>query len=153
MLIAEINERKNLSLALSANARTAFSEDDTALALPVAIEARYVFEPPEAEVLRILGSAAFAPGPRFRFADSSKSTLTVESNSSGTVGAYAGTEGVIRLVSTSTGELLSFIEAGSPVTGLSISNDDQPDCRQPGGPVGRRLGLEQRRRSLPTSGS
>ena len=153
LLIAEINERKNLSLALAANARTAFSEDDTALALPVAIEARYVFEPPEAEVLRILGSAAFAPGPRFRFADSSKSTLTVESNSLGTVGAYAGTEGVIRLVSTSSGELLRFIEAGSPVTGLSISNDDQLIAASLADQSVGVWDLNSGRRSLPTSGS
>ncbi len=123
--IAEINERKNLSLALAANARTAFSEHNPALALPVAIEARHVFDPPEAEVLRILGRSAFAPGPRFRFTDSTRSTLTVTSNATGTVGAYAGSDGVIHLVSASTGELLRAIEAGSPVTGLSISGDDQ----------------------------
>ncbi len=123
--IAEINERKNLSLALAANARAALSEHDPALALPVAIEARQVFEPPEAEVLRILGLAAFSPGPRFRFADSPQSILAVEPNSDGSIGAYAGTEGVIRLVSSSTGELLRAIETGSPVTGLAISGDDQ----------------------------
>ena len=125
MHVAEINERKNLSLALAANARTAASEHDPALALPVAIEARKAFEPPEAEVMRILGSATFAPGPRFRFDHSSQSTLTVESSSSGDFGAFAGTDGFIRLVSTSSGELLLEIEAGSPVTGLSISPDDQ----------------------------
>lgn len=122
--IAEINERKNLSLALAANARAAFSEHDPALALPVAIEARKVFDPPEAEVMRILGLTAYAPGSRFRFEHSAKSTLTVESSSDGATGAYAGSDGVIRLVSTSSGELLREIDAGSPVTGLSISSDD-----------------------------
>ena len=125
MNVAMINERKNLSLALAANARTAFSEHDPALALPVAIEARGVFEPPEAEVLRMLGLATYAPGPRFRFAHSSKSTLTVQANSTGSFGAYAGTEGVIRLVDTSTGELMREIETGAAITGLSISGDDQ----------------------------
>ncbi len=123
--IAEINERKNLSLALAANARTALSENDPALALPVAIEARHVFEPPEAEVLRMLGLAAYSPGPRFRFADSPKSILAVEPSADGSLGAYAGTEGVIRLVDFSTGELLLEIDAGSPITGLSISSDDK----------------------------
>ena len=123
--VAELNERKNLSLALAANARGALSEHDPALALPVAIEARHVFDPPEAEVLRILGTATFAPGPRFRFSDSPQSTLAVDTNSYGSIGAYAGSEGIIRLVSNVTGEALRAIETGSPVIGLSISPDDR----------------------------
>ena len=123
--IAEINEKKNLSLALAANARTAFGEHDPALALPVAIEARHVFEPPEAQVLRMLGLATYAPGPRFRFDHSSKSTLTVQASSSGSFGAFAGTEGVIRLVDTSSGEMMREIDTGSVVTGITISVDDQ----------------------------
>ena len=89
--IAEINERKNLSLALSANARNALSVNEPALALPVAIEAQSAFQPPEPEVLRILGLATFSPGPRFRYADSSLSVLTVASSPQGMTGAYAGT--------------------------------------------------------------
>ncbi len=123
--VAEINERKNLSLALAANARGSLGEHDPGLALPVAIEARHVFDPPEAEVLRILGTTTFAPGPRFRFSDSALSILAVESNSDGSIGAYAGTEGVIYLVSNISGETTSSVDAGSPVTGLSISPDDQ----------------------------
>ena len=124
MHVAEINERKNLSLALAANARTALSEHDPALALPVAIEARHVFEPPEAEVLRILGAATFSPGPRFRFADSPRSILGVAFNSDGSVGAFAGSEGVIYLVSANTGDRLNAIEAGSPVNAVAFSPDD-----------------------------
>ncbi|MDE2858939.1 MAG: protein kinase [Chloroflexota bacterium] len=123
--VAEINERKNLSLALAANARGSLSEHDPALALPLAIEARHAFDPPEAEVVRILGLAAFSPGPRFRFADSPQSTLAVATSSDGSIGAYAGSEGVIRLVDTFSGDLLSMIETGSPVIGLSISPDDR----------------------------
>ncbi len=123
--VAEINERKNLSLALAANARGSLSEHDPALALPLAIEARHAFDPPEAEVVRILGLAAFSPGPRFRFADSPQSTLAVAPNSDGSIGAYAGSEGLIRLVNTYTGESLLLIETGSPVIGLSISPDDR----------------------------
>ena len=122
--IAEINERKNLSLALAANARTALSEHDPALALPVAIEARHVFQPPEAEVLRMLGLSAYSPGPRFRFEGSPQSILAVEPSSDGLFGAYAGSEGVIRLVDLVTGELMLEIAAGSPITGLSINSDD-----------------------------
>ncbi len=124
MHVAEVNERKNLSLALAANARTALSEHDPALALSVAIEARHVFEPPEAEVLRILGAATFSPGPRFRFTDSPQSILGVAFNSDGSVGAYAGSEGVIYLVDTSTGESLSSIVTGSPVNAVAFSEDD-----------------------------
>lgn len=124
MHVAEVNERKNLSLALAANARTALSENDPALALPVAIEARQVFEPPEAEVLRILGAATFSPGPRFRFTASPKSILAVAFNSDGSVGAYAGSEGVVYLVDTSTGEGISAIAAGSPVNAVAFSPDD-----------------------------
>ncbi len=123
--IAEINERKNLSLALAANARGSLSENEPALALPLAIEARHVFDPPEAEVLRILGKTAFAPGPKFRFADSPQSTLAVVTTSDGGIGAYAGSEGLIRLVDTSSGDMQNMIETGSPVIGLSISPDDR----------------------------
>lgn len=121
--VAEINERKNLSLALASNARTALSEDNPALALPVAIEARGVFDPPEAEVLRILGQAAFTPGPRFRFTDSPRSILGVAFNADGSIGAYAGSEGLIRLFNTSTGEAIRSIDAGSPVNSVAFSPD------------------------------
>ena len=124
MHVAEVNERKNLSLALAANARTALSEHDPALALPVAIEARYVFEPPEAEVLRILGAATFSPGPRFRFTDSPQSILGVAFNSDGSVGAYAGSEGLVYLVNTSTGEGIRTMAIGSPVNAVAFSPDD-----------------------------
>jgi len=124
MHVAEVNERKNLSLALAANARTALSEHDPALALPVAIEARHVFEPPEAEVLRILGAATFSPGPRFRFTDSPQSILGVAFNSDGSVGAYAGSEGVVYLVNTSTGASITTIATGSPVNAVAFSEDD-----------------------------
>ena len=123
MHVAEVNERKNLSLALAANARTALSEHDPALALPVAIEARGVFEPPEAEVRRILGAATFSPGPRFRFTDSPQSILGVAFNSDGSVGAYAGSEGVIYLVDTSTGESIRSIETGSPINAVGFHPD------------------------------
>ena len=121
--IAEINERKNLSLALSANARNALSVNEPALALPVAIEAQNAFQPPEPEVLRILGLATFSPGPRFRYADSSLSVLTVASSPQGMTGAYAGTEGVIYLVDNQRGEMIQAIEAGSPIMALSFSPD------------------------------
>ncbi len=121
--IAEINERKNLSLALAANARSALSEHEPALALPVAIEAEHAFQPPEAEVLRILGLAAFSPGPRFRYADSSRSILAVASSPTGMTGAYGGTEGVIYLVNNKTGETIRSIDAGSPIMGLAFSPD------------------------------
>lgn len=124
MHVAEVNERKNLSLALAANARTALSEHDPALALPVAIEARHVYEPTEAEVLRILGAATFSPGPRFRFSDSPQSILGVAFNSDGSLGAYAGSEGVVYLVDTSTGESVISIATGSPVNAVAFSPDD-----------------------------
>ena len=121
--VAEVNELKNLSLSLAANARTALSENDPALALPVAIEARHVFEPPEAEVLRILGSAAFAPGPRFRFTDSPNSILGVDVSADGAMSAFAGTEAVIYLVNTSTGEGVGSISTGSPISAVGFSPD------------------------------
>lgn len=123
MHVAEINERKNLSLSLAANARTALSENDPALALPVAIAARQVFDPPEAEVLRILGRSAFSPGPRYRFTDSPRSILGVDISADGAMSAYAGTEGVIYVVDTSTGESLGSIESGSPISAVAFSPD------------------------------
>ncbi|MDE2777944.1 MAG: protein kinase [Chloroflexota bacterium] len=121
--VAEENERKNLSLALAANARAALSENDPGLALPVAFEARFVFEPPEAEVLRILGATTFSPGPRFRFTDSPQSILGVAFNSDGSVGAYAGSEGVVYLVNAKTGESIGAITTGSPVNAIAFSPD------------------------------
>lgn len=123
MHVAEVNERKNLSLSLAANARTALSGNDPALALPVAIAARHVFDPPEAEVLRILGRSAFSPGPRFRFTDSPASILGVDISADGAISAYAGAEGMIYLVDTSSGAALSSIDAGSPVSALAFSPD------------------------------
>ncbi len=122
--IAESNERKNLSLALLANARTALSEHNPALALPLAIEARNAFEPPEAEVVRLLSQAAFGPGPRFRFSDSTLSILAVAMDSTGGLGAYAGTEAVIYLMGTNSGERIRTIDTGSPVNALDFSPDD-----------------------------
>ena len=123
MHVAEVNERKNLSLSLAANARTALSENDPALALPVAIAARHVFDPPEAEVLRILGRSAFSPGPRFRFTDSPRSILGVDISADGATSAYAGTEGVIYLVDTGSGAALGSIETGSPISAVAFSPD------------------------------
>ena len=123
MHVAEINERKNLSLSLAANARTALSENDPALALPVAIAARHAFDPPEAEVLRILGRSAFSPGPRYRFTESPRSILGVDISADGALSAYAGTEGVIYFVSTSSGESLGSIETGSPISAVAFSPD------------------------------
>ena len=121
--IAEINERKNLSLALAANARNALSVNEPAQALPIAIEANRAFQPPEPEALRILGWAAFAPGPRFRYADSSLSILAVASSPDGVTGVYGGSEGMIYLVDNTTGETTNAIDAGSPVMALSYSPD------------------------------
>ncbi|MCY3833274.1 MAG: protein kinase [Chloroflexi bacterium] len=123
MHVAETNERKNLSLALAANARTALSENDPGLALPVAIAARHSFEPPEAEVIRILGAATFSPGPRFRFANSPNTILGVAFTSDGAVSAYAGSEGLIYFVDTSTGDSLLSIVTGSPVNSIAFSPD------------------------------
>ena len=123
MHVAEVNERKNHSLALAANARTALSENDPALALPLAVEARDVFDPPEAEVLRILGSATFSPGPRSGFTNSPRSILGVAVNTTGTVGAYAGSEGVIYVVSTATGEEFRTISTGSPINAVAFNQD------------------------------
>ncbi|MCE2471124.1 MAG: WD40 repeat domain-containing protein, partial [Anaerolineae bacterium] len=92
-------------------------------ALPVAIAARHVFDPPEAEVLRILGRSAFSPGPRYRFPDSPRSILGVDISADGAMSAYAGTDGVIYLVDTSSGEALGSIETGSPVSAVAFSPD------------------------------
>ena len=119
--VAEINQLKNLSMALSASARAALIEHDPALALPVAIEANWVSQPPEAEALRILGMAAFAPGPRFLYTDTDRSVTAVDTSPDGLMGAYGGVEGVIYFVSTVTGETISSIETGAPITGLSFS--------------------------------
>ena len=123
--VAELNERKNLSLALAANARTALSEHDPALALPVVIEARHVYDPPEAEVLRILGASVFSPGPRYRYDLSPRSILAVDTSSDGRLGVIGGSEGVIFLVDNEVGKVVHSFATGSPINGISISPDDQ----------------------------
>lgn len=121
--IAEENEQKNLSLALAANARNALVEHDPALALPIALEANKAYSPAEAEVLRIMGRTAFAPGPRFHFTGSTQSVLAVASSSDGAISAYGGVDGMVYLVNNTTGNSLREIDAGSSVTGLSFSPD------------------------------
>lgn len=121
--IAEQNERKNLSLALAANSRNALIESEPALALPIALEASQAFQPPPAEVLRILGRTAFAPGPRFRFEESERSVLAVASNHNGTTTAYGGVDGVIYLANNTNGNPIQAIETGASITGLSFSPD------------------------------
>ena len=122
--IAEQNERKNLSLALAANARNALIENEPALALPIALEANMAYQPPAAEILRILGMTAFAPGPRFRYDQTDRSVLAVASNSDGIITAYGGVEGVIYLANNTTGNPIRSIDVGASITGLSFSPDD-----------------------------
>lgn len=123
--VAEENERKNLSLALAANARNALIENEPALALPIALEASQAFSPPPAEVLRILGRTAFAPGPRFRFEASEHSVLAVASTADGTISAYGGVDKIIYLANNTTGNPIREIETGSSITGLSFSPNGQ----------------------------
>jgi len=123
LTIAEENEQKNLSLALAANARNALIENEPGLALPIALAAKDAHEPAEAEVLRILGRTAFAPGPRFRFTDATQSVLAVASSADGTISAYGGVDGMVHIVNNSNGNTLRSIEAGASVTGLTFSPD------------------------------
>jgi WD40 repeat protein/serine/threonine protein kinase len=120
---AEQNERKNLSLALAANSRNALIENEPALALPIALEANAAFQPPAAEILRILGMTAFSPGPRFLYDQTDRSVLAVASDSEGVISAYGGVEGVIYLVNNATGNPIRSIDVGASITGLSFSPD------------------------------
>ena len=123
LLTAEQNERKNLSLALAANARNALIENEPALALPIALEANMAYQPPAAEILRILGLTAFAPGPRFLFDQTDHSVLAVASDTKGIITAYGGVEGVIYLANNTTGNPIRAIDVGASITGLSFSPD------------------------------
>ena len=124
-MIAEDNVRKNHSLALAANAGNALSEHNPALALTLAIEAVNAYDPPQAEAHRILGAAAFAPGPRYKYDFSKRSVLAVAASSDGNIGAIGSSDGSISIVDNATGDLLHTIDAGAPVIGLHISPDDQ----------------------------
>ncbi len=121
--IAEDNERKNLSLALAANARNALVENEPALALPIALSANEAHAPAEAEVLRILGLTAFSPGPRFRFTNAQQSVLAVASNYDGTISAYGGVDGMVHLVNNTTGNDIRSVATESSILGLSFSPD------------------------------
>ncbi len=123
LMIASENEQKNLSLALAANARNALIENEPALALPVALEASDAFTPTEAEVLRILGRTAFAPGPRFRFTDAQQSVLAVAPSADGAISAYGSVDGMVHIVNNTTGNNIRSFEAGASVIGLSFSSD------------------------------
>jgi len=123
LVIAEENEQKNLSLALASNARNALIENEPSLALPIALEANAAFSPAEAEVLRIMGRTAFAPGPRFRFTDATQSVLAVATSADGTISAYGGVDGMVHLINNATGNALRSMDAGASVTSLSFSYD------------------------------
>jgi len=124
--IALNNAAEAQSLALAANARNAQSEGDSQLALALAIEASNAFEPASAEILRVMSSTAYNPGPRFRLDEHDGSIMDSAYSPDGGLIASASLDGTIHTWDTETGELLFTytIENGSPLK-LDYSPDGQ----------------------------
>src|SRR5690606_16195181 len=81
--VAAANEREASSLALAANARNALVENNSVLALALALEADEVVDPAPVEVLRILASAAYGPGVQLRMEGHEASVLSANFSEDG----------------------------------------------------------------------
>ncbi|MDQ7026525.1 MAG: protein kinase [Anaerolineae bacterium] len=95
--IAEANALESRSLALAANARNALAANDPQLALALALESQSMREPAASEVLRTLSVAAYAQGPRFRFAGHNGSVTGVSFSADGQYSLSSSVDGTIRI--------------------------------------------------------
>lgn len=66
---AELNEAEARSFALASSADRSLDDNDTELAVLLAVEANLVSESPSAEAQRVLSEVAYAPGVRTQFAN------------------------------------------------------------------------------------
>lgn len=109
-LQAEENEREANSLALAANARTALIENNTTLALSLALEADNAVEDVPLEVLRILAASTYGPGVRYRLQGHEASVINAHFSADSQLAVSTSIDGTIRIWDNTTGETTQTIQ-------------------------------------------
>jgi WD40 repeat protein len=123
-LEAQISAAEARSLALAANARNALNENDTTLALALAIEANKAYEPATVEVMRVLAGTAYGSGPRHRFEGHTAAVLAAAFSPDGSLSATGAADGSIRLWDNQSGELIRTLDLDEAIiTGTVFSPD------------------------------
>lgn len=122
--IAELNAAETRGLALAANARSALIEHNPTLALALALKANEAFQPVPVEVMRILSSAIYGPGVRYRFEGHEAAVTSVSFSPDGRLAASGSLDGTIRLWNNRSGEAIKTI---STVDALITRVDFSPD--------------------------
>ncbi|MDX1991445.1 MAG: protein kinase [bacterium] len=123
---AERSAAQANGLALAANARNALNENNNTLALSLAVEADRAFQPAPIEVMRVLASAAFGPGPRYRLQGSEMAAPDAALSPDGRYSAAASISGVVTVWDNTTGEIAFTVERPElNFTGIRFSPDSQ----------------------------
>ena len=121
---AEQAELESNSLALAANARNALIENNTTLALALALEANNTFSPAPIEVMRILAASAYGSGVRHRFEGHSASVLSAEFSADGTFSISTSVDGTIRIWNNESGETTQTITSDETIFTTAMFNSD-----------------------------
>jgi WD40 repeat protein len=121
---AQRNASEAQSLALSGAARNAQNEGNMPLALTLALDAAKVYDPPVAEVMRVLSTIAYAPGVRYKLANDKGSTISAHFNSDASLFITATADGDIHIRETATGKDVQTLSiSDSQVTEALLSPD------------------------------
>jgi len=121
---AEASAAETNGLALAANARNALIEDNTSLGLSLAIEAENAYQPAPVEVMRVLASAAFGPGVRYRFEGHEKAALNVAFSPDGRTSVSTSADGTIRIWDNQTGQEIRRIDAPDNIPTSAVYSPD-----------------------------
>lgn len=115
---AEASEHLANSLALAANARNALIENNTTLALSLALEADNAVDSTPIEVLRILASSTYGPGVRHRLQGHEASVINANFSRNSRLAVSTSLDGTIRIWDNISGETVQTIQHD----GLIFSN-------------------------------
>ena len=118
---AEQAELEANSLALAANARNALIQNNSTLALALALEADETFQPTPIEVMRILAASAYGSGVRHRLEGHTGAVVSADFSADGTLAVSTSVDGTMRIWSTETGETIQTIAPSNDVVFTSAS--------------------------------
>ena len=97
------------ALALVANARNALIQHEPTLAIALSVAAQEAFTPAPVEITRVLASAIYGPGVRYRFEDHTAAVLAVDTSPVDNISASVSADGTLRIWDNATGENLQVI--------------------------------------------
>ncbi len=119
--IAERSATENQSFALAASAQRALIENNTDLAITLALTANDIDNPP-IQTQHTLAQAAYAPGTRFRLVGHNAPVNAVAIHPNGTLAVSGSTDGSLRVWDLQSGELLNTINLrGGAVLSVAFS--------------------------------